>query len=403
MKDAQVSKGPLAGVRVLDLTAIVLGPLATQILGDYGADVIKVEGLTGDPMRANGAARHPGMSSIYLAINRNKKSIAVDLKTTEGKELMFKLLHSVDVVVHNMRPAAMKRLGLDYDSVRDINPRLVYCAATGYGEDGPFAGKPVFDDIVQAACGLVGLIQQQSGKFEYAPTLIADKTAGLATANAILAALYHRERTGEGQYVEVPMFETLVSFTLVEHQGGTAFEPPLGPPGYMRLTLGGRRPTITKDGAVVALPYSGEHWAIFFREAGRPDLLEKYRLNDANERNARIKELYEDLAETARLISSEKCLQICEENDIPCTKIYSLEELFNHPHLKAVGLFERMEHPTEGETIQIRPATLFERTPAELRIPAPTLGQHTAEILSNIGISNEEIGKLLELGIIKIS
>ncbi len=402
MKNAQAGTGPLAGVRVLDLTAIVLGPLATQILGDYGAEVIKVEGLTGDPMRANGAARHPGMSSIYLAINRNKKSIAVDLKTPKGKDLIVKMLPNVDVVVHNMRPAAMKRLGLDYESLRAINPRLVYCAATGYGEDGPFAGKPVFDDIVQAACGLVGLIEQQSGKPEYAPTLVADKTAGLATANAILAALYHRERSGEGQYVEVPMFETLVSFTLVEHQGGMAFDPPVGPPGYMRLTSGGRRPTITNDGAVVALPYSGEHWEIFFREAGRPDLLEKYRLRDANERNARIKELYEDLAETARHISSDECIRICEENDIPCTRIYKLEELFNHPHLKAVGLFEKVDHPTEGKTIQIRPAARFDRTPVGLRMPAPSLGQHTLQVLHEMGIQDEEIKELSDSGVVRI-
>ncbi len=238
--------GPLAGVRVLDLTAVVLGPLATQILGDYGADAIKLEPLEGDLMRANGVSRQRGMSSIFLALNRNKRSLAIDLKRPEGLATVRRLLPTVDVLVHNMRSAAIERLGLGYSACAALNPRLLYCVASGFGEDSPDAGKPAFDDVIQAACGLAWLIGQSSGQAsgqpDYVPSLIADKTTGLALANAVLAALFERTQSGQGQYVEVPMFETMVAFTLAEHLGGLSFEPPAGPAGYARLLAGGRKP-----------------------------------------------------------------------------------------------------------------------------------------------------------------
>lgn len=393
--------GPLCGVRVLDLTSVVLGPMATQIMGDFGADIIKIESLEGDLMRANGVSRNAGMSSIYLTVNRNKRSVAIDLKKKEGLDALKKILPTVDVVIHNMRVAAVKRLGLDYENVKTLNPNVVYCAATGYGQSGPDAGKPVFDDIIQAACGIAGLINQQRGEPDYFPTLIADKTAGLATANAVMAALYHREKTGQGQYIEVPMFETMVAFTLLEHQGGQSFEPQLGDVGYTRLMTGGRKPAKTSDGVIAILPYTGEHWGAFFTHAGRGDILEKYNLNDRNERNDRIHELYEDLNTVVREMTSAECMRICEENDIPSTPIYALNELIDHPHLKAVGMFQHMKHPTEGATVQVRPAALFEKTPAQITLPAPTLGQHTTEVLTEAGIADEEIRALLYKGIIK--
>jgi formyl-CoA transferase len=220
--------GPLAGYRILDLTAVVLGPLATQILGDYGADVIKVEPPAGDLMRANGVSKNRGMSSIFLAINRNKRSLSIDLKTPEGLEVIHRLLPGVDVVVHNMRVDAIERLGLGYGALAALKPDLVYCMATGFGESGPDAGKPAFDDVIQAASGIASLIGNETGIPDYAPTLLADKTCGLALANAVLAALLHRERTGQGQLVEVPMLETMVAFTMAEHLGGLSFEPPIG-------------------------------------------------------------------------------------------------------------------------------------------------------------------------------
>jgi crotonobetainyl-CoA:carnitine CoA-transferase CaiB-like acyl-CoA transferase len=395
------ARGPLAGVRVLDLTSVVLGPVATQILGDYGADVIKLESLDGDLMRANGVSRHRGMSSIFLTINRNKRSLAIDLKNPAGVDAIRRLLPTVDVLVHNMRVRAIERLGLGYDAVAAINPGIVYCVATGFGQSGPDRDRPAFDDVIQAACGLASLIGHERRVPDYAPTLIADKTTGLATANAVLAALFHRERTGEGQFVEVPMFETMAAFTLAEHLGGHTFEPTLGPAGYARLLAGGRKPAPTRDGFVAMLPYTAAHWTAFFAGAGRDDLAARYDFDDRHERNARVRELYADMASVTQEMSTADCLALCERLDIPATRIWSIDELTEHPHLKAVGLFEPVRHPTEGSMVAIRPPTRFARTPAELRRPAPTLGEHTAEILREAGLDAAAIDALFASGAIR--
>ena len=389
-----VPAGPLSGVRVLDLTAVVLGPLATQILGDYGADVIKVEPPEGDRMRANGVTRHRGMSSIFLAINRNKRSLCIDLKSADGVAVIKKLLPTVDVLVHNMRMSAVQRLGLHHEALAALNPRLVYCVAPGFGQGGPDENKPAFDDVIQAACGLAGLIGHGSGTPDYVPSLIADKTSGLALANAVLAALFERERSGHGQFVEVPMFETMVAFTLAEHLGGLTFEPAHGPAGYQRLLSGGRRPAPTRDGHVAMLPYSGEHWRQFFIRAGREDLAGKYNFDDRHERNARIQEIYDDMALVTRRMSSAQCLALCEALDIAATRIYSIGELPEHPHLKAVQLFERHEHPAEGAIVGVRPPTRFARTPASVRRLAPLLGEHNVELLREAGLNDAQIAEL---------
>ena len=389
-----VPAGPLSGVRVLDLTAVVLGPLATQILGDYGADVIKVEPPEGDRMRANGVTRHRGMSSIFLAINRNKRSLCIDLKSADGVAVIKKLLPTVDVLVHNMRMSAVQRLGLHHEALAALNPRLVYCVAPGFGQGGPDENKPAFDDVIQAACGLAGLIGHDSGTPDYVPSLIADKTSGLALANAVLAALFERERSGRGQFVEVPMFETMVAFTLAEHLGGLSFEPAHGPAGYQRLLSGGRRPAPTRDGHVAMLPYSGEHWRQFFIRAGREDLAAKYNFDDRHERNARIQEIYDDMALVTRRMSSAQCLALCEALDIAATRIYSIGELPEHPHLKAVQLFERHEHPAEGSIVGVRPPTRFARTPASVRRLAPLLGEHNVELLREAGLNDAQIAEL---------
>jgi crotonobetainyl-CoA:carnitine CoA-transferase CaiB-like acyl-CoA transferase len=396
--------GPLAGVRVLDLTAVVLGPLATQILGDWGADVIKVEPPEGDLMRANGVSTVRGMSSIFLAINRNKRSLAVDLKQPAGVDVIKRLLPTVDVLVHNMRTAAIERLGLGYAACAAINPKLLYCVATGFGEDGPSAGQPAFDDVIQAACGLAGLIGHigdsgdsggpQSGQPGYVPSLIADKTTGMALCNAVLAALYERTQSGQGQYVEVPMFETMVAFTLAEHLGGLTFRPATAPAGYARLLAGGRQPAPTLDGHVAMLPYTGDHWQRFFTETGRPDLNAKYAVDDRHARNARVKELYADMAAITRTLTTDALLALCQRLDIPATRIHSIDSLPQHPHLQAVGLFQPQQHPTVGPITAVRPTTLFGRTPADLALHAPTLGEHSAQVLAEVGFSADEIGHL---------
>lgn len=390
--------GPLAGVRVLDLTAVVLGPLATQILGDWGADVIKVEPPEGDLMRANGVSTVRGMSSIFLAINRNKRSLAVDLKQPAGVEVIKRLLPTVDVLVHNMRTAAIERLGLGHAACAAVNPKLLYCVATGFGEDGPHAGQPAFDDVIQAACGLAGLIGHeggpQSGQPNYVPSLIADKTTGMALCNAVLAALYERSQSGQGQYVEVPMFETMVAFTLAEHLGGLTFDPPTAPAGYARLLAGGRQPAPTLDGHVAMLPYTGDHWQRFFTATGRPDLNAKYAVDDRHARNARVKELYADMASITRTLTTEALLALCRQLDIPATRIHDIQSLPQHPHLQAVGLFQPQQHPVVGPITAVRPTTLFGRTPADLALHAPTLGEHSTQVLQEAGFATDEIDRL---------
>ncbi|CAG2138416.1 CaiB/BaiF CoA transferase family protein [Cupriavidus plantarum] len=377
--------GPLDGIRVLDLTSVVLGPMATQILGDLGADVIKIEGPEGDLMRSNGVSRHPGLSSIYLALNRNKRSVVLDLKTEGGKAGLRALIADADVLVHNMRVSAIERLGFGYAAAAAINPRLVYCVATGFGQDGPDRDKPAFDDIIQAACGLVGLLTPEGQRPEYVPSLIADKTVGMALANAVLAALLHRERRGEGQQVEVPMLETMASFVMAEHLGGLTFEPPAGGAGYARLLQGGRRPAKTRDGWICALPYTDRHWRAFFESAGRGHVLEQIDISDRAQRNANIRMLYAQMAEITLERTTAEWLALFAELDIPATPILALDDVPRHPHLAAVGLFQETTHPTAGPLREMRPAARFSATPLSLRRHAPTLGEHTDEVLSEAG------------------
>lgn len=397
-KDAM---GPLSGVRVLDLSAVLLGPFATQILGDYGADVIKVESPSGDLMRLNGVSKTRGMSSIFLAINRNKRSLCIDLQKPDGAAALKRLVPSCDVLVHNMRVEAIERLGFGYEAMKAIRPDIVYVAATGFDQDGPDAGKPAFDDIIQAASGLASVASIGREAPDYVPSLIADKTAGMAVVNAVLAALFHRERSGAGQYVEVPMLETLAAFVLTEHLGGLTFDPPAGPPGYARLLQGGRKPWRTKDGYFAMLPYTGKHWRAFFEAAGRPELSETLALDDRADRNKKNAELYATTASITPTRTTAEWMAICVERDIPATPIFSLDEVFRHPQLNAVELFQKTTHPSEGPTISVRPATKFADSPASLRRGAPLLGEHSAEVLREAGLSDGEIATLREKNIIQ--
>lgn len=400
---ATPAQGPLAGVKIIDLTAVVLGPLATQILADYGADVIKVEGPEGDMMRNNGVSQNPGMSSIFLAINRNKRSLCIDLKTPQGLQTLQTLIKTADVLVHNMRVRAIERLGLGYDAVKAINPDIVYCAATGFEESGPHRGRPAFDEIAQSASGLVGLqlANQPEAPPQYVPSLIADKTAGVALCNAVLAALFHRERSGQGQYVEVPMLETMAAFMMVENLGGMTFEGNPEPPGYARLLGGGRQPYRTADGYICMLPYSLPHWRAFLASQGMEGLLDELGITDRHSLNAHVRTMYQAVRDITPTQPSAYWLELCARLDMPATPITRLQDLPDHPQFKAVGLFQTAEHPSEGTIRYVRPTTLFAQTPASVRSLAPQVGQHTRDILREAGLSQEQTDALIKAGVLK--
>lgn len=390
--------GALAGIRVLDLTSVVLGPLATQILGDYGADVIKVESPAGDLMRANGVSLHRGMSSIFLAINRNKRSLCIDLQKPDGASVLRELIPRVDVLVHNMRVEAMTRLGFGYEAVARLNTEIVYVVATGFDEDGPDAGKPAFDDIIQASSGLAAVSSTGRATPDYVPSLIADKTTGMAVVNAVLAALFHRARSGKGQYVEVPMLETMAAFILTEHLGGLTFEPPAAPPGYARLLEGGRKPAPTSDGFIALLPYTAKHWRAFFDAVGRPEIGREYAVEDRTARNANSAKLYSAMRAITPERTTAEWMEICDRMDIPASPVYGLRELLDHPQLRAVGLFEMMDHPSEGPIRTVRPPTKFSASPASVRTLAPRLGQHSRAILKEAGLGDDAIDALIAAG-----
>jgi crotonobetainyl-CoA:carnitine CoA-transferase CaiB-like acyl-CoA transferase len=374
--------GPLRGVRVLDLTTVVMGPSATQILGDLGADVVKVETPDGDTMRLIGPWRHPGMGPLFLQSNRNKRSVALDLKTPEGRDAIVRLAKLADVLVSNVRPQGLARLGLDYDSVRAGNDNIIYCVAVGYGSAGPQSGEPVYDDLMQAASGIAGLFRAVDGAPRYAPINICDRVVGLYVANAVTSALYHRAMTGEGQAIEVPMFETMTQFVLADHMGGGAFAPPLGAMGYKRLLSRTRGPYATRDGHLSLVVYTDRHWRDFTQLVGDADLMdrdERFRSQESRTRYA--EDIGRFLADQLPARSNSEWLEALHGIDIPACPVNAIEDLFEDPHLKAVGFFEEMDHPTEGKVVVCRHPVQYSRSPASIRRLAPNLGEHTAEVL----------------------
>ena len=382
--DAELASGPLRGVRILDLTTVVMGPFATQMLGDLGADVVKIESQAGDSMRWIGPWRHEGMGPLFLQANRNKRSVVLDLKTAEGKQALIALANRADVLVSNVRPQALQRLGLDYDSIRAGNKRIIYCAAVGYGSGGPDAGKAVYDDLMQAASGIAGLFGAVDGAPRYAPINICDRVVGLYVANAISSALYHRAMTGEGQAIEVPMFETMAQFVLADHMGGGAFKPPLGEMGYKRLLSRTRGPYATRDGHISLVVYTDRHWRDFTQLVGCPTLMNTDdRFHSQESRTRYAEDIGRFLSHQLPARNNEEWLKVLHEIDIPACPVNSIGDLFDDPHLKAVHFFEEMDHPTEETVIVCRHPVLFSRTPASVRRLAPNLGEHTAEVLGS--------------------
>ncbi|MET0551433.1 MAG: CoA transferase [Vicinamibacteria bacterium] len=390
--------GPLAGVRVLELATVVLGPLACQLLGDQGADVVKVEPPGGDSNRQVGPMRSPGMGALFLNCNRNKRGIVLDLKHAEGREAALRLAARADVLVHNYRPSALSRLRLAYEDVSAVNPGIVYCGTYGYGRSGPYRDRPAYDDSIQAAAGLASLSARGGGEPRFVPTIVADKTTALAVVAAVNAALFHRARTGEGQEIEVPMFETMVSYVMTEHLWGRTFEPAEGPAGYARLLSRERRPLPTRDGHLSVLPYLDEHWRAFCRAAGREDLLDDRRFTSLASRLSNIDALYLTLAGEIAQRSTSDWSEVLERAGVPATPVRTLEELFDDPHLVATGFFESHRHPTDGPMRVPAPATRFSRTPADVRRLAPRLGEHTREVLREAGYAEAEVDALCAAG-----
>jgi len=392
----EAAGGPLAGLRILDLSSIVMGPYATQVLGDLGADVVKVEPPSGDNLRAVGPMRNPGMGHLYLHLNRNKRSIVLDLKTAAGREACLRLAEGCDALLYNIRPRAMARLGLSYDAVAARNPRIAYVGAYGFGEAGPYAGRPAYDDLIQGLSGIPSLAVRQGADVpRYAPLTLADRSVGLHVAVALLAAVMHAREHGRGQAVEVPMFEGMAHMVLGDHFGGETFDPPLGPTGYARLLAAHRRPYATADGHICLLIYNDKHWRGFLELVGRPDLLEDCRFRSHTARAAHIDEVYAYVAEVMRTRSSQAWLDDLARADIPASRLYSVEDLIADEHLQATGFVRSVEHPSEGRLRTIAPLGRYAATPAQLRRPAPRLGEHGRQILREAGFDDACIDRLI--------
>ena len=391
--------GPLHGVKILELTSVVLGPWAAQIMGDMGADVIKIEAPRGDSNRNLGAVRKTkNMAALYLTCNRNKRSLVLDLKQEAAKKALLKMAKSADVFFHNNRPQAMAKLGLDYAALKAVNPKIIYCGSYGYGKDGPYGERGALDDSIQAISGIAMLNKMVLGEPRYLPTIVADKTTAMTVVQAILAALYHRERTGQGQELEVPMFEAMVSFVMAEHMWGHTFDPPMGPPGYVRLMSEERKPYPTKDGYIAILPYLDAHWETFSKLSGRLDLLTDPRFKTLANRVANIDQTYQETAKIMFTKTTKEWLDIFGSTSVPTNKVNTLEELITDEHLNAVGFWQSLDHPTEGKLKLPGFPIKFSETPESIRRHQPNLGEHTTEILKEAGLSQAEIDALIQSG-----
>lgn len=398
-----MAHGPLHGIRVVDVTTVMLGPHATQTLGDLGADVVKVEAPpAGDIARNLGPARRAGMSGSFLNMNRNKRSIGLDLKQDAAKGVLRRLVATADVFLHNMRPQAVARLGFAYEDVQRIKPDIVYVGAYGFGQAGPYRDKPAMDDAIQAASGLASLFRRQDGQARYVPSAVVDKIVGMTVAQAVLAALLHRSRSGEGQFVEVPMLESMVAFNLVDHLGAGAYAEAPNTIGYGRASSPARRPFPTRDGAVCVMPYDDRQCRKFFAAVGRPELAQDERFRSFAARARHTEAFYGFIAEMTPQRTTADWLALCEAEGIPAMPIVDIEDLPADPHLQAVGMFEHHVHPTEGATRLVRPPVNYARSPASIRRPAPAYAQHTRELLRELDYTDADIAPLAASGAVVV-
>lgn len=377
--------GALENVRVLDLSSVGMGPFAAQMLGDMGADVIKIETAAGDVFRHVTPQRHPAMSHAHLNFNRNKRSVIMDAKTAEGKQQLLALLEQTDVLLSNMRAPAMRRLGLDYATLEHRFPRLIHCSCYGYSEKGPYAGRAAIDDTIQAVSGMAWM-QGDAGATapSYVKSVVADKVVGLYVTQAVACALYEREQSGRGQAIEVPMFECMVAFMAPEHLAGRTFVPAQGPAGYTRLLNAFRRPFRTRDGYMSVVPYTDAQWVRFFALVGKPEMAQDPRYDSLTSRSRHFPELYRFVETTLGERTTAEWTEILMDADLPFSRVNGIDDLLKDEHLNAVQFWHRTEHPTEGAIVQAGIPMHFSRTPGTLRRHAPNLGEHTEDVLAEI-------------------
>jgi crotonobetainyl-CoA:carnitine CoA-transferase CaiB-like acyl-CoA transferase len=390
----------LKGIRIVDASTVVLGPYATRLLGDLGADVIKIEPPEGDVFRAVRPGRSNRMGAGFLNCNRNKRSLVLDLKQAEGRAALLDVVRDADVFVHNMRPKSAEKLGLSYRHLRACNDRLVYCYSPGFGQDGRHAHLPAYDDIIQAMSGLAMLNADSNGEPRFLPTIVCDKVGGLHLALAVLAGVAHARIRGRGCRIEVPMFESMVSFLMAEQLAGETFVPALGTIGYERLLSPYRKPFRTSDGYVTILPYTTAHWRSFLRIVDRAELAEEAWVRDPAARSARVNELYKVIAEATPKRTTAQWISALEQVDVPCARLASVADLLNDAHLRDVSFFAESEHPTQGRIRFARSPFRVEGVDAAPDHPAPELGEHTRALLTEAGLTAEQIEKLLALGVI---
>ena len=379
----------LEGLRITDLTTVIFGPYCTQILADLGAEVIKLEPPEGDTIRVIGTPPHtPLMSPVHLRLNRGKRSVDWDLKSEAGRAAMHRLIETSDIFIHNVRNDAIARAALSYEEVRAIRPDIIYVHCTGFDQRGPYAGLQAYDDIIQAASGITTLLPRADGNPQprYVPMTLADKVSGLHAAYAVLAAVVHRLRTGEGQKVEVPMFESVASFTLVEHLCDKTFVPPTGPSCYPRQLDPTRQPMKTRDGYIAIAPYLDDRWVRFFKATGHAEVLLEPRFADKPLRRRNMSRMYEVAATILPERTTDEWLTILGAANVPAMRVNDIDDLLDDPHLQATGLLRQRTHPTEGDYLEVRPPVQFSGYDYADLDHAATPGQHSVEVARELGV-----------------